>query len=109
MAFLHQNDLMMFGIMDAFGITDDQVVRLLLLRERNDAASLEITTEQARLIFARRQYLSGAMSEGGGKWTAPKIAELLQAIDFAGGAQNRQPDYTSGGSARPVDEWEPPV
>lgn len=105
MVYLHQNDLLMFGVMDAFGITDDQVVRLLLLRERNDHASLEITVEQARLIFARRQYLSGAMSEGGGKWTAPKIAELLQAIDFAGGAQDRRPDYTGGGSAGDPEDY----
>ncbi len=109
MVYLHQNDLLMFGVMDAFGITEDEIVRLMLLRERNDHASLEITVEQARLIFARRQYLSGAMSEGGGKWTAPKMAELLRAIDFAGPEQGRRPDYTGGGSARPADEWEPPV
>jgi hypothetical protein len=99
----------MFQIMQEFKITEDQIIRLMLLRERNDAASLEITTEQARLIFARWQYLAGRMSEGGGPWIAPKIDELLRAIDFAGGAQDRQPDYTGGGSARPANEWEPPV
>ncbi len=109
MTLLRQNDLIMIGILDAVGVTEEEIIRLMLLRERNDAASLEITTEQARLNFARRQYLSGRMSEGGGPWTAPKIAELLRSIDFAGPEQDRRPEYTGGPGSHPADEWEPPV
>ncbi len=105
MTMLRQNDLIMIGIMSAFEITEEEIIRLMLLRERNDLASLEITTEQARLIFARRQYLSGRMSEGGGPWMAPKIADLLRAIDFAGGAQDRRPEYTGGGSAGDPEDY----
>ncbi len=100
---LRQNDLIMIGIMDAFEITEEQIIRLMLLRERNDHASLEITTEQARLIFARRRYLAGKMSEGGGPWTAPKITEVLRGIDFAGGAQDQRPEYTGGTGSYSAD------
>lgn len=60
---LRQNDLMMIGIMSAFEITEDQIIRLLLLRERNDRASLEQTVEACRLEFARLQYQAGRMNE----------------------------------------------
>jgi len=100
---LRQNDLIMIGIMSEFKITEAEIIRLMLLRERNDAASLEITTEQARLIFARRRYLAGKMSEGGGPWTAPKIVELLRAIDFAGSEQDRRPEYTGGSGSYAAD------
>jgi len=100
---LRQNDLIMIGIMSEFKITEEEIIRLMLLRERNDLASLEITTEQARLIFARRRYLAGKMSEGGGPWTAPKIDELLRAIDFAGPEQDRRPEYTGGSGSYSAD------
>jgi len=92
---LRQNDLLMISIMDAFEITEDQIIRLMLLRERNDRAPMEKTLEVCRLEFWKQEYEQGhRMSEGGGKWTAPKIAEVIAAIDFAGGAQDRRPEYT---------------
>ncbi len=60
---LRQNDLIMIGIMDAFEITEEQIIRLMLLRERNDRASLEMTVEACRMEFARLQYQAGRMNE----------------------------------------------